>query len=65
MAIQNFEKVSRIRNVKKRRENISNKKLGQVLKSWKVWKYQIQNRESQRKYREKHKSENGKLIIKK
>ena len=29
---KNFEKVSRIRNVKKRRRNISNKKLGQVSK---------------------------------
>ena len=32
MTIQNFEKVSRIRNVKKRRGNISNKKLGQISK---------------------------------
>ena len=49
MTIQNFskimgksnkeiEKISRIRNVNKRRGNISDKKLGQVSKYWKIWK---------------------------
>lgn len=52
-----IEKVSRIRNVKERRETFLIKNWNKDQSIEKYEKYQIQNRERQRKYREKHKSE--------
>lgn len=61
--MKNFKKVSRIRNVNKRRGNISDKNWDKYQSIEKYEKYQMQGRERQRRFREKHKSENEKSNV--